>query len=94
MIDQEGKQWVVDLDPRFTAFMPFFLTSGHFSKQLGLLHAQFSLFVYKGATGDIYDHLSPMIDSRQAIVLAATDISEQWNMAVFVWGGRDAKAVT
>ena len=36
IVDEEGKQWVVDLNPRFTGSIPLCLLSDHFFKQRGL----------------------------------------------------------
>lgn len=79
----------MDLNPRFTGSMPLCLLSGHFFKQRGLPHAEFAVFQYEGATGDIYDLLSPEIWSGEIVVTAMTSIDGQLNMADLVWGGRD-----
>lgn len=89
VIDKDGKQWVVDLNPRFTGSMPLCLLSDHFYQRLGLPYAQFGSFQYGGETGDLYDLLSQMINSGQIVLIAATSIDVQLNMADLVWGGRD-----
>ena len=89
VIDEKGKQWVVDLNPRLTGSMTICLLSGHFYERLGLPYAEFASFQYRGATGDIYDLLSPQIESGHIVVNAITGIDDQLNMADLVWGGRD-----
>ena len=89
VIDEEGTQWVVDLNPRFTGSVPLCLLSDHFFTQRGLPHAACAAFTYEGATEDIYRLLSPEIDSGKVIITAAPNVGEQSNMADLVWGARD-----
>ncbi|KAI9767976.1 MAG: hypothetical protein M1840_005288 [Geoglossum simile] len=89
VIDEEGKQWVVDLNPRFTGSIPLCLLSDHFFTQRWPPRAEFAAFPYEGATEDIYTLLSPEIRSGKVVVTAVTNVGEQSNMADLVWGGRD-----
>lgn len=88
VIDSTDKQWVVDLNARLTGSMPICLLSGHFWKERSLPLAQFAAFQYGGATDDIYNALSQMIQSGRLVVTATASISEQLNMADIVWGGK------
>ena len=88
VIDSTDKQWVVDLNARLTGSMPICLLSGHFWKERGLPLAQFAAFQYGGATDDIYNALSQMIQSGRLVVTATASICEQLNMADIVWGGK------
>jgi hypothetical protein len=88
VIDSMEKQWVVDLNARLTGSMPICLLSGHFWKERSLPLAQFAAFQYGGATDDIYNALSPMIQSGRIIITATASICEQLNMADIIWGGK------
>ncbi|KAF3769318.1 hypothetical protein M406DRAFT_65608 [Cryphonectria parasitica EP155] len=88
--DREGKQWVVDLNARFTGSMPICLMSGHFWKERGLPLAQFAAVEYGGSVDDIYNRLQPLIETGQVIVTATAEIGSDDNMADVVWGGKDA----
>ncbi|KAI9787513.1 MAG: hypothetical protein M1839_000043 [Geoglossum umbratile] len=89
IVDEEGKQWVVDLNPRFTGSVPLCLLSDHFFKRQGLPHAEFAAFPYEGAVEDVYGLLSQEISSGRVVINGAAYVDEQTNMVDLVWGGRD-----
>ena len=101
----DRKQFVVDLNARFTGSMPICFMAGHFWERRGLALAQFAAFEYQGAHADvIYERLDPLVQSGRAVVTATATIedgggSEEGDgdgdgdggthMADIVWGGRD-----
>jgi hypothetical protein len=89
LIDEEGKQWVVDLNPRFTGSVSLCVLSDHFFTQRGLPHAEYAVFPYEGATENIYKLLSTEIHSGKVVITAVANVGEPTNMADLVWGGRD-----
>ncbi|KAH6655903.1 hypothetical protein BKA67DRAFT_251731 [Truncatella angustata] len=91
VVDREGRQWVVDLNARFTGSMPICFLSQHFWKMCDLRMAQFGAFNYRGNVDDIYERLRPLLDLGQIIVTATAEIYDGDNMADIVWGGRDAE---
>ena len=93
VIDEKGKQWVVDLNPRFTGSMPICLLSDHFSKRRGMRLAEFAVFQYGGECDDIYDILSLEINSGKIVLNSVMSIGAQSNMVDLVWGGRDREDI-
>lgn len=89
VVDEAGKQWVVDLNPRFTGSMPICLMSNQFWKDRGLPLAEFAAFKYGGAVVSIYSRLGHMVYSGQIIVTATAIIDQDLNVADVVWGGKD-----
>lgn len=89
VVDEAGKQWVVDLNARFTGSMPICLMSNHFWKDRGLPLAKFAAFKYGGAVDSIYDRLRHMVCSGQIVVIATAIIDQDLNVADVVWGGKD-----
>ncbi|KAK8026685.1 hypothetical protein PG991_003741 [Apiospora marii] len=93
------KQFVVDLNARFTGSMPICFMSGHFWERRGLALAQFAAFEYAGARADaIYERLNGLVQSGRAVVTATATIdgggeeggdNGSTHMADIVWGGRD-----
>ena len=91
VVDEEGKQCVVDLKPRFTSSIPICLIANHFFEQRGLPLAEFAAFRYAGASEDLYTILLSEIWSGKVVINAMTSISEGSNMVNSVWSGRDRK---
>jgi hypothetical protein len=89
VVDEEGKQWVVDLNPRFTGSVPLCLLSDHFFKQRGLPFAEFAAIPYGGAVENAYNLLSQEIDSGKIVINGMANVAEQSNMVDLIWGGRD-----
>jgi carbamoylphosphate synthase large subunit len=89
VVDEAGKQWVVDLNARFTGSMLICLMSTHFWKERGLPLAEFAAFKYGGAVGSIYDRLGPMVHSGQIVITTTAILDQDLNMADVVWGGKN-----
>jgi predicted ATP-grasp superfamily ATP-dependent carboligase len=89
VVDEAGKQWVVDLNARFTGSMPICFMSNHFWKDKGLPLAKFAMFKYGRAVDSIYDRLGHMVYSGQIVVTATAIIDQDLNVADVVWGGKD-----
>ncbi|CEJ79789.1 hypothetical protein VHEMI00008 [[Torrubiella] hemipterigena] len=87
IVDDQGSQWVVDLNARYTGSLPICFMSGHFWKERGLPLVEFGTFEYPGETDGIYSRLGPMLESGQIIVTATASIGET-NMADIVWGAK------
>ncbi|KAK8095895.1 ATP-grasp domain-containing protein [Apiospora kogelbergensis] len=91
--DKRGRQFVVDLNARFTGSMPICFMSGHFWKRRGLPLAQFAAFEYEAChVDDIYERLDSLVQSGAIVVTATATIREGRegsHMADIVWGGRD-----
>ncbi|CAN8098565.1 unnamed protein product [Discula destructiva] len=88
--DRDGRQWVVDLNARFTGSMPICFMSGHFWRDRSLPLAQFAAIEYPGGVDDIYERLQPLMGTGAVIVTATAEIEDGVNMADVVWGGKDA----
>jgi carbamoylphosphate synthase large subunit len=89
VVDEAGRQWVVDLNARFTGSMPIFLMSTHFWKDRDLSLAKFTAFKYRGAVDSIYDRLRSIVQSGQIVVTDTAIIDQDLNVADVVWGGKD-----
>lgn len=87
LIDEEDKQWVVDLNARFTGSMGICLLSDHFYRRLGLRFAECGPFRYTGETTDIYEILARDIGAGKIVVDAVVSIDDGLNMADLIWGG-------
>ncbi|KAL8777330.1 MAG: hypothetical protein Q9213_007910 [Squamulea squamosa] len=94
VVDEAGKQWVVDLNARFTGSMPICFMSTHFWKVRGLPLAEFAAFKYRGAVDSVYDRLEPLVHAGQIVVTATAIIDQDLNAADIVWGGKDRADLT
>jgi hypothetical protein len=88
LVDSQGQQWVVDLNPRMTGSMHVCLLSNFFWKKRGLQYAETGSFKFTGAPELIYDVLSASIERWEIIVTAsvALDDSNDASIALLVWG--------
>ncbi|RYP40286.1 hypothetical protein DL767_001829 [Monosporascus sp. MG133] len=93
VVDNNGEQYVVDLNARFTGSMPICFMSGHFWKERALPLAQFAAFEYRGAPDDVYDVLGPFIRTGVAVVTATAAIEGDLNMADIIWGGENHQSL-
>jgi hypothetical protein len=88
LVDSQGQQWVVDLNPRMTGSMHVCLLSHFFWKKRGLKYAQTGSFESTGRPELIYDALSAFVERGEVIVTAsvALDDSNDTSIAWLVWG--------
>ncbi|KAL8850154.1 MAG: hypothetical protein Q9221_004915 [Calogaya cf. arnoldii] len=89
VVDEAGKQWVVDLNARFTGSMPICFMSTHFWKVRDLPFAEFAAFKYRGTVDGVYDRLEPLVSTGQIVITATAVIDQDLNAADVVWGGKD-----
>ncbi len=93
LIDQEDKQWVVDLNARYTGSMALCLLSEHFHKRLGLRYAECGAFQYQGELADVYELLEEDIETGKIIVDAVVSIDEGLNMVDLIWGAHSSEGL-
>ena len=93
LIDQEDKQWVVDLNPRYTGSMALCLLSEHFHKRLGLRYAECGPFQYDGELADVYEILEQEIEAGKIIVDAVVNIDDGLNMVDLIWGAHSSEGL-
>ncbi|KAJ9616566.1 hypothetical protein H2200_000285 [Cladophialophora chaetospira] len=87
LIDEQDKQWVVDLNARYTGSMAICLLSGHFYRRLGMRFAECGPFKYEGDADDIYEILARDTGTGKVIVDAVVSIDDGLSMADLIWGG-------
>jgi hypothetical protein len=88
MIDKQDKQWVVDLNARYTGSVALCLLSKHFHKRLGLRFAEAGSFRFGGDCAKVYDVLSQQIESGDIVVNALVNLDDKSAMVDLIWGGR------
>lgn len=77
LVDENGRQFVFNLNPRMTGSMPICLMSAFFWEERGLRFAQLANLGYRGREGDVFEVLRKEPGAGRVVVLADARIDEK-----------------
>ncbi|CZT17209.1 uncharacterized protein RCC_03041 [Ramularia collo-cygni] len=91
LVDEVGRQYVIDLNPRMTGSMPICLLSRYFWKEQQLRFAQTGSFSYVGRSEDVDDLLREDVDAGAVVIIANVTIDDNKPLVQIwlVWAAAD-----